>query len=127
MTEMNVEDLLAREHSDLHPRLREMLDEFPKFREEILPSKYWEEFNKKNLKQLSGQQLRELQAYSREELFYVHRNALESADAVPDAFAACCPGRSHILQRVFGTTPRAFQMVPVDLLQPFDQTPVGIR
>ncbi len=53
MTQMNVENLLAREHSDLDPRLREMLDEFPKFREEILPSKYWEELNKKNLRQLS--------------------------------------------------------------------------
>ena len=50
---MNVENLLAREHSDLDPRLREMLDEFPKFRQEILPSRYWEELNKKNLKQLS--------------------------------------------------------------------------
>ena len=50
---MNVDNLLAREHSDLDPRLREMLDEFPKFREEILPSKYWQELNKKNLKQIS--------------------------------------------------------------------------
>lgn len=53
MAHMNVENLLAREHSDLDPRLREMLDEFPKFREEILPSKYWQELNKKNLKQLA--------------------------------------------------------------------------
>ncbi len=53
MTQMNVDNLLARELSDLDPRLREMLDEFPKFREEILPSKYWEELNKKNLKQIS--------------------------------------------------------------------------
>ena len=53
MTQMNVDNLLAREHSDLDPRLREMLDEFPKFREEILPSKYWQELNKKNLKQIS--------------------------------------------------------------------------
>ncbi len=50
---MNVDNLLSREHSDLDPRLREMLDEFPKFREEILPSKYWEELNKKNLRQIS--------------------------------------------------------------------------
>jgi putative sugar O-methyltransferase len=53
MTQMNVDNLLAREHSDLDPRLREMLDEFPKFREEILPSKYWEQLNKKNLQQIS--------------------------------------------------------------------------
>ena len=53
MAHMNVENLLAREHSDLDPRLREMLNEFPKFREEILPSRYWEELNKKNLKQLA--------------------------------------------------------------------------
>jgi putative sugar O-methyltransferase len=50
---MNVDNLLAREYSDLDPRLREMLDEFPKFREEILPSKYWEQLNKKNLQQIS--------------------------------------------------------------------------
>jgi putative sugar O-methyltransferase len=42
-----------REHVDLDPRLREMFDEFPKFREEILPSKYWEELNRKNLRQIS--------------------------------------------------------------------------
>ncbi len=53
MTQINVENLLAREQSDLDPRLREMLDVFPKFREEILPSKYWEQLNKKNLKQIS--------------------------------------------------------------------------
>lgn len=53
MTHLNVENLLAREHSDLDPRLREMLDEFPKFRKEILPSKYWEELNKKHLKQIT--------------------------------------------------------------------------
>jgi len=53
MTQLNVENLLAREHSDLDPRLREMLDEFPKFREETLPSKYCEELNKKNLQQIS--------------------------------------------------------------------------
>ena len=53
MTQTNVDNLLAREHTDLDPRLREMLNEFPRFREEILPSKYWEELNKKNLKQIS--------------------------------------------------------------------------
>ena len=53
MTQTNVENLLAREQSALDPRLREMLDEFPKFREEILPSKYWEQLNKKNLQQIS--------------------------------------------------------------------------
>ena len=53
MTQMNVDNLLAREQSGLDPRLREMLDEFPKFREEILPSKYWEQLNKKNLQQIS--------------------------------------------------------------------------
>lgn len=53
MTQTNVEKLLAREHADLDPRLREMLDEFPKFREEILPSKYWQQLNKKNLRQIS--------------------------------------------------------------------------
>ena len=53
MTQTNVENLLAREHTDMDPRLREMLDEFPKFREEILPSKYWAELNRKNLRQIS--------------------------------------------------------------------------
>lgn len=38
---------------NLDSRLCEMLDELPKFREEILPSKYWEELNRKNLKQIS--------------------------------------------------------------------------
>lgn len=47
------EKLLAREYSNLDPRLQEMLDEFPKFREEVLPSKYWQELNKKNLRQIS--------------------------------------------------------------------------
>ena len=53
MTQTNVENLLAREYTDLDPRLRQMLDEFPKFREEILPSKYWEALNERNLKQIS--------------------------------------------------------------------------
>jgi putative sugar O-methyltransferase len=53
MTQTNVENLLAREHTNLDPRLREMLDEFPKFRQEILPSKYWAQLNKKNLRQIS--------------------------------------------------------------------------
>lgn len=53
MTQTNVENLLAREHTDMDPRLRKMLDEFPKFREEILPSKYWAELNKKALGQIS--------------------------------------------------------------------------
>jgi putative sugar O-methyltransferase len=53
MTQMTADNLLAREYSDLDPRLREMLNEFPKFREEILPSKYWEQLNKKNLRQIS--------------------------------------------------------------------------
>lgn len=53
MTHTNVENLLAREHVNMDPRLREMLDEFPKFRKEILPSKYWAELNKKALRQIS--------------------------------------------------------------------------
>ena len=38
---------------ELYPEIRAMFDEFPKYREEILPSKYWEELNRKNLQQLS--------------------------------------------------------------------------
>lgn len=53
MTQTNVENLLAQEYTNLEPRLRQMLDEFPKFREEILPSKYWEVLNERNLKQIS--------------------------------------------------------------------------
>lgn len=36
-----------------YPEIREMFDEFEKFRPEILPSKYWVELNKKNLQQLA--------------------------------------------------------------------------
>jgi len=38
---------------DLYPEIRTMFDEFPKYRQEILPSKYWEELNRKNLQQLA--------------------------------------------------------------------------
>ena len=38
---------------ELYPELREMIAELPAFRPEILPSKYWEELNKKNLRQLA--------------------------------------------------------------------------
>jgi len=37
----------------MYPEIREMFDEFPRFRPEILPSKYWEELNRKNLQQLA--------------------------------------------------------------------------
>jgi putative sugar O-methyltransferase len=37
---------------DLYPQIKLMFDEFPKYRPEILPSKYWEELNRKNLQQL---------------------------------------------------------------------------
>lgn len=37
---------------DLYPEIKSMFDEFPKYRTEILPSKYWEELNRKNLQQL---------------------------------------------------------------------------
>ncbi len=37
----------------LYPEIQAMFDEFPKYREEILPSKYWEELNRKNLQQLA--------------------------------------------------------------------------
>jgi putative sugar O-methyltransferase len=37
---------------ELYPEIREMFEEFPKFRRELLPSKYWEELNRKNLTQL---------------------------------------------------------------------------
>ena len=43
----------SEEAYTLYPELREMFDEFPKFRQEILPSKYWEELNRKNLQQLA--------------------------------------------------------------------------
>ena len=38
---------------DLYPEIRAMFDEFPKYRKEVLPSKYWEELNRKNLRQLA--------------------------------------------------------------------------
>ena len=37
----------------LYPEIQAMFDEFPKYRNEILPSRYWEELNRKNLQQLS--------------------------------------------------------------------------
>ena len=42
----------AEEVLAMYPEMQGMLDEFPKFRPEILPSKYWEELNRKNLQQL---------------------------------------------------------------------------
>ncbi len=36
-----------------YPDLRKMYDEFSNYRPEILPSKYWEELNRKNLRQLA--------------------------------------------------------------------------
>lgn len=36
-----------------YPELQEMFAEFPKYREQLLPSRYWEELNRKNLKQLA--------------------------------------------------------------------------
>lgn len=36
-----------------YPELREMFAEFPRYRQQLLPSKYWEELNRKNLKQLA--------------------------------------------------------------------------
>jgi putative sugar O-methyltransferase len=39
---------------DLYPEIRAMFDEFPKYRKEVLPSKYWEELNRKNLQQLAN-------------------------------------------------------------------------
>ena len=38
---------------DLYPEIRVMFDEFPKYRNEVLPSKYWEKLNRKNLEQLA--------------------------------------------------------------------------
>lgn len=37
----------------MYPEIREMFDEFRRCRPEILPSKYWEELNRKNLQQLA--------------------------------------------------------------------------
>ncbi|MGI9205576.1 MAG: putative sugar O-methyltransferase [Woeseiaceae bacterium] len=37
----------------LYPELRQMYDEFSNYRSEILPSKYWEELNRKNFRQLA--------------------------------------------------------------------------
>lgn len=37
---------------ELYPEIRAMFDEFPAYRKEILPSRYWEELNRKNLQQL---------------------------------------------------------------------------
>lgn len=41
---------------DLYPEIKAMFDEFPKYRQEILPSRYWEELNRKNLQQLADSQ-----------------------------------------------------------------------
>ena len=38
---------------DLYPEIRAMFDEFPRYRKEVLPSKYWEQLNRKNLQQLA--------------------------------------------------------------------------
>ena len=38
---------------DRYPEIKAMFDEFPKYRPEILPSKYWQELNRKNLGQLA--------------------------------------------------------------------------
>lgn len=38
---------------ELYPEMREMFDEFPRYRKELLPSRYWEELNRKNLRQLA--------------------------------------------------------------------------
>lgn len=38
---------------DLYPEIRAMFREFPRYRKEVLPSKYWEELNRKNLQQLA--------------------------------------------------------------------------
>ena len=38
---------------ELYPEIREMFDEFPAYRPELLPSKYWQELNQKNLQQLA--------------------------------------------------------------------------
>lgn len=43
----------GQEAFELYPEIREMFDEFPKFRAELLPSKYWQELNRKNLQQLA--------------------------------------------------------------------------
>lgn len=37
----------------LYPELRAMFNEFPRYPKEVLPSKYWEELNRKNLRQLA--------------------------------------------------------------------------
>ena len=37
----------------LYPEIQVMFDEFPRYRMEVLPSKYWEELNRKNLQQLA--------------------------------------------------------------------------
>ncbi len=37
----------------LYPEIRAMYDEFSNYRQEILPSKYWQELNRKNLRQLA--------------------------------------------------------------------------
>ncbi len=44
---------LAETVYTLYPELRAMFDEFSRYRKEVLPSKYWEELNRKNLRQLA--------------------------------------------------------------------------
>ncbi|SVD43713.1 uncharacterized protein METZ01_LOCUS396567, partial [marine metagenome] len=53
MNPSDLEKIRAELAFDLYPEIREMFNEFPKFRQEILPSKYWEELNHKNLAQLA--------------------------------------------------------------------------
>ena len=38
---------------DHYPEMRAMFGEFPRYRKEVLPSKYWEKLNRKNLQQLA--------------------------------------------------------------------------
>ena len=43
----------AEEALAMYPEIQEMFDEMPRFRPEILPSKYWEKLNRKSLRQLA--------------------------------------------------------------------------
>ena len=50
--QMTTDDTTDRAFS-IYPEIRKMFDEFTRFHPEILPSRYWEELNRKNLQQLA--------------------------------------------------------------------------
>ncbi len=61
----------------LYPEIEAMFNEFPKYREEILPSKYWEELNRKNLQQLADSKYDNFKRTLAPQLLHVDRQSAE--------------------------------------------------